>query len=137
VCGCGVGIWIFVYEEGGHECFTGEKWSGKCIVCAGDAVAVSAASFWGFVFICFWEVGWGVGDGEEKTAHCKSWVFEDIPVILRPWVKICEEDLDYWGWVYRATVSVSCAAGSGCDGLLANMEVIARLCRCSAGWWRG
>jgi hypothetical protein len=55
---------------------------------------------------------------------------EDVAVFLGVGVEVAEKDLDDWGWVDGAAVSVACAAGSCCYGLLADMKVVAGL----GGW---
>jgi hypothetical protein len=52
---------------------------------------------------------------------------EDVVVFLGVGVEVVEEYLDNWGWVDGAAVSVACAAGSCCYGLLADVEVVAGL----------
>jgi hypothetical protein len=54
---------------------------------------------------------------------------EEVAVFLGVWVEVCEEDLDDWGWVDGAAISITCAAGSCGDGLLADVEVVSGLGR--------
>lgn len=131
----GVGVWIRVDVEGGHEGFAREEGGEKCVVCAGDAVVFSfSISLQKF---SFWDdrPAGGIGYWEQKTAHCETWVLQDVAVVLGLGVEVCEEDLDDWRRVHGATVSVACATGSCGDGLLPDVEVVARLRGCSSRWW--
>lgn len=139
MCGRGVRVWICVDVEGGHEGFAREERGEICVVCAGDAVVFSfsvsvSLSLWWF---WFWDDGppGGIGYREEKAAYGKARILQDIAVVLGLGVEVCEEDLDDWGWVDWATVSVAGAAGSCRDGLLSDVEVIFGVFGYSSGWW--
>lgn len=62
---------------------------------------------------------------------------EEIPVVLGVGVEVGKEDLHDWGRVDWAAVSVACATGPCCNGLLSDVEMVSGLGGWSSWWWRG
>lgn len=59
----------------------------------------------------------------ERAVHYVEGVAEFVEIDLSS-IGICDEQLDYRGWVYYSTVPLAESAGSGCYWLLSDFEFI-------------